>query len=326
MNLGTPIEVVFKTTAYTALLLAVWIMVKPVALPYLNRQIRKYKNYSRLRRLQYKENIDYYRKKFLPYNHLELLLESIWPWYNDSTVPLFVILIAALFAVSAVVFMKLLAVWYLGLLLALITALLPYFVLATGLIWKRNETSHELVPGASILLGKYRVNSRDVYYSLFETVKEMGQYKSLQRALIKLASGIQTHRNKEDLEKAIELFVFQVGTSWAQQLGVLLLTAVWEGKNIEHSLSNIVKDMGRAQEIMEQQKSSNQDTIQMGYFVPVVAFPASLIFLAKITTSGRYLYFQFKTTQGLASFIITLVICVAGLSASLLLRKPKNEI
>lgn len=266
-----------------------------------------------------------YKRLYL-FQHFDLLLGSTWPWYNQSSTIYFIILSLVLFTVSTLLYFRTTSFWYLSAVFGLLTSSIPYIILFFVLFRKRSETSYELVPAVNLLLGKYRVNSKDIYRSLIDTIREMDQHKTLQKSLIKLASAIQSHRTREDLERAVEVFVYQIGTSWAQQLGVLLLNAQWESKDIELSLSNIVKDMGKVLEIMEQQKSSNQDTIQMGYFIPIIVFPASLFFLAKATTSGRYLYFQFKTTVGFTSFIITFVLCLVGLIVSLLLNKPRNEI
>lgn len=326
MKYSLLIEVLFKTISYTGLFIGLWLLTRPNLVPLINKQVRKYKNYARLRKLQLKENAKEYRKKFIFYRHLDMLLGSTWPWYSDSSVVYYLIFSCVLFSVSSVIYSRVINFSIFSILLGLITALVPYFAMLLGLSWKRSETSYELVPAVSILLGKYRVNSKDLYVSIIDTISEMNQQKMLQKSLIKLASTIQSHRTKGDLEKAVDLFVYQIGTSWAKQLGVLILNAQWEGKDIEHSLSNIVKDMGKAQEILEQQKSTNQDTIQMGLFIPIVVFPASLFFLSKILTSGNFFFFQFKTNAGLTSFIITLILCLTGFVTSLLLRKPKNEI
>ncbi|PKM44960.1 MAG: hypothetical protein CVV03_07270 [Firmicutes bacterium HGW-Firmicutes-8] len=319
-------ELIFKTTAYAIFFIGLWVILQPLILPSLNQQIRKYKTFTRLRKLHLKKNMSMFRSRFFIYRHLELLLGSTWPWYSESTIIYYIILSIVLFSVSTATYFRFISGWRLSIIFGLVTASFPYFFLLLRLFWKRSETSYELVPAATILLGKYRVNSRNIYYSIIDTIKEISQYRALQKTFIKLASAIQSHRSKEDLEEALELFVYQIGTTWAQQLGVLILNAQWDGKDIERSLSNIVKDIGKAQEILEQEKSSNQDTIQMGYFVPIIAFPASLCLLSKVVSPGRFLYYQLKTTVGFTSFIITSILCIGGFMVSLLLKKPKNEI
>lgn len=320
------LEILYKTVGYMAFVIGLCFLTKSHLDPWIKNQFRKYKRYARLRKLQVRESINDYHRRVLVYRHLQLLLGSVWPWFTEASVIHFIILTSLLFSLSTVVYIKILVSVPLSLLLGLITAAIPYFFLLLGLTWKRSDTSYELVPAVSTLLGKYRVNAKDLYSSIVDTIKEMDNYKSLQKSFFKLASTLQNQRNKEDLEKAIELFVFQIGTSWAKQLGVLLLSAQWEGKDIERSLSNIVKDMGKAQEIIEQQKSSNQDTIQMGFFVPIIIFPASLYFLSRVLTSGKFFYFQFQTRAGGTSFMVTLILCLVSFIVSLLLRKPKNEI
>lgn len=326
MRYGFLIEIFCKTFAYAGVLAGLWLLTHPVIWPILNQRIKSIKNHSRLRRLQVSESFAQQKKKFYLYRHLELLLGAAWPWYRQSTAFYFVLITIALFLASSTVYFKITSRWYLAAGLGVPTSLLPYLSLVLVLLWKRSETSYELVPAINILLGKYRVNARNIYYALLDTIKEMEQYATLQKSLIKLASAIQNHRSREDLENAVELFVFQIGTSWAKQLGIIILNAQWEGKDVELSLSNIVRDMGKAREIMEQDRSNNQDTIQIGYFVPLIAFPASLVLLSKVSTPARYIYYQFKTPRGLTSFIVTVMVCLVGLVVSLLLKKPRNDI
>lgn len=326
MKLGLVVEIVIKTLADSCLIIGLWLAVRPWVMPLLSRKVRSYKNRLRLRRLQISTGSANYKTRHPFYRHLDLMLASIWPWYSEFTVVYYLISTAVLLAVSSTVYLRFAGSWALAITAGLLTAVIPYGVLTLVLHWKRNETSYELVPATSILLGKYRVNSRNIYYAILDTIKETDKYGALQKALIKLASAIQSHRNKEDLQNAIEVFVFQIDTSWAKQLGIQIFSAQWENKNIEISLSNIVRDMGKTQEIMEQQKSINQDTIQMGYFVPVIVFPLSLLFLSRVITSGRYYYYQFKTTAGFTSFVITFSLCLLGFAVSLALRKPKNEV
>ncbi|MDT3697884.1 MAG: hypothetical protein RO469_00535 [Thermincola sp.] len=326
MKFGLVIEIIIKTFGYAGLFIGLWLFVRPSLLPILKRKVRNYKNRLRLRKLQIRETAATYKSSRPFYRHLDMLLAATWPWYSEFSAVYYLIITTVLFAVSSTVYLKITGGWVLALTAGLTTSLVPYGILSVILHWKRNETSYELVPVTSILLGKYRVNSRNIYFSILDTIKETGQYGTLQKALIKLASAIQSHKNKEDLENAIEMFVFQIDTSWAKQIGIQIFSAQWENKNIETALSNIVRDMGKTQEIMEQQKSNNQDTIQMGYFIPLIVFPLSLFFLSRVITTGRYFYYQFKTTAGFTSFIITLILCLLGFAVSLALRKPKNEI
>lgn len=326
MKFGLVIEIIIKTFGYAGLFIGLWLFVRPSLLPILRRKVRNYKNRLRLRKLQIRETAATYKSSRTFYRHLDMVLAATWPWYSEFSAVYYLIMTTVLFAVSSTVYLRFTGGWVLALIAGLITSLVPYVILTVILHWKRNETSYELVPVTSILLGKYRVNSRNIYFSILDTIKETGQYGTLQKGLIKLASSIQSHKNKEDLENAIEMFVFQIDTSWAKQIGIQIFSAQWENKNIETALSNIVRDMGKTQEIMEQQKSNNQDTIQMGYFIPLIIFPLSLFFLSRVITTGRYFYYQFKTTAGFTSFIITLILCLLGFAVSLALRKPKNEI
>ncbi|MDA8213567.1 MAG: hypothetical protein M0021_17095 [Clostridia bacterium] len=316
-------EIIYKSIIYSAFLLGFSRLVLPYLLPVINEQIKNYRHYARLRRLKVKE-ITEGRRRYPLYRHLELLFQSTFPWFNDSTVVSFIVITLALAAVSCSLLVRFTSKPWFSVLLGILIGLIPYLLLRMRLYLIRSDTSYELVPTTSLFLAKYRANSRDVYHALLDLIKELDS-GSLKLAFIKLTNAIQSHRSKEELERSVELFVFQIQNTWAKQLGILFINAIWEGMIIEKSLINIVQDMTRVQQILQEERSNNNDAILLGFF-PLIAFPLTWLFVEKLSGFGKAFHYQFNTPTGLISFAVTALACVLSLITALLLRKPKNDL
>ncbi|MHB8983849.1 MAG: hypothetical protein ACYC4E_00645 [Carboxydocellales bacterium] len=321
--MGTVIEFLYKSLVYTILMLGICRLGLPYLLPVFQGQLKNYRHYQRINQLKHKELTEIRRKSSL-YRHLELLLQSTLFRFRDNTVLSFMLLTLIIAIVTSSLLIKSTSRPWVGLALGVLCALIPYLLLRMRLYLIRSNTSYELVPTTSLFLAKYRANSRDIYHSLLDLIKDLDS-GGLKLAFIKLTNAVQSHRSKDELERSIELFVFQIQNTWAKQLGILFTNAIWEGMNIEKSLINIVQDMTRVQQILQEERSNNNDAILLGFF-PLVAFPLTWLFVEKLSGFGKAFYYQFNTSTGLISFTITVLACICSLITALLLRKPRNDL
>lgn len=321
--MGIAIEILYKSIIYSILLLGFYRLVLPCLLPVVKEQVKNYRHYQRIKKLKVKENLEA-RRRYPVYRHLELLLQSTFPLFNENTVISFALLTLTIASVSCLLLIKATSKPLVAMLLGTLIALLPYLFLRMRLYLIRSHTSYELIPTTSLLLAKYRSNSRDVYHALMDLIKELNS-GGLKIAFIKLTNAIQSHRNQEELERSVELFVFQIQNTWARQLGILFINAIMEGMNIEKSLINIVQDMTKVQQIIQEERSNNNDAILLGFF-PLIALPLTWLFVEKLSGFGKAFYYQFNTPTGLLSFTVTTLACVVSLITALLLRKPNNNL
>lgn len=323
MLVHTLTEIIIKSVIYMTFFMGVWLLVKPYVKHPVFHIARGIRNGSKSLAFKsgklaiYLENSNFYR-------HLDLLLQSTWKFYTENSVVGFLILSTVLFVSTFAVYFRLTHSWVVALISGTFTSSLPYLVLRLVLQFVRTKTSYELGPTVGLLLANYRVCNKNIYFAILKTIKTL-ESTTLKKSFIVLANHVQNHKNHNDIENAIELFVFKIQTSWAKQLGILLLTALIEGREIERSLSNIVNDMKEGQKILEQEKSNSHETILLGY-LPLLAFPMTIWFMTAMSGQFNILQHQFKNPQGLASFTLTLILCISGFLVALFLRKPKNDL
>ncbi len=322
------IEVIIKLLIYLLFFTGVYI----IARPHLHDLVRAYRHRVLVRRLRDNSstaatavsNAVRPAERSALYRHLDMLLQSTWKYYTPRSPGNFVILTASLFLAGFSAYARYTGRVLPGLVFALLTALIPYTCLWLYLQIIRSQTSYQLVPAVSQLLGSYRVCSNNIYFAVVETIRLL-EDNHLKRAFIALANRIQNRKTDRDIEEAVELFVFRIQTSWAKQLGVLLLNALVDGRDIERGLSNIVSDMKDGQNIIEEERSQSQETIYLG-FLPLFLFPGSILFMQLMGGKFRLLKYQFSTSAGLTGFLVTLFLCLAAFVTALVLRKPKNDI
>lgn len=316
-------EFIVKLAVYTMFLSGLWLLVKPYLKTPVIYLLKGARNNSGLKFL---------KSGFLPqvladsriYHHCSLLLQSTWKYYSKASVANFFILSIGLLLSSLAIYYRLTHSWLVTAIASIFTFLLPYASLRIVLQFMRTNTSYQLGPAVGMLLAGYRVSSKNIYFAILHTINKL-EDTSLKSAFLVLANHIQSHKNRNDIEHAVELFVFKIQTSWAKQLGILLLNALVDGCEIERSLSNIVNDMKEGQKIIEQEKSNAHETILLGYF-PLIALPLTILFMTKLSGQFNILFYQFKTPQGLTSFIITSIFCLSGFLLALFFRKPKNDL
>lgn len=316
------IEVTVKLLIYVLFFTGVYIIVRPN----LHDLVRTYRHRARIKRLREAGAVSTDRpvERSALYRHIDMLLQSTWKYYTERTPANFIILTVSLFLSGFSVYARYAGRVLFSLACAVFTALIPYICLWLYLQIIRSQTSYQLVPAVSQLLGSYRVCSCNIYFAVIETIRKLDD-NYLKKAFIALANKIQNRKNDRDIEDAVELFVFRIQTSWAKQLGVLLLDALVDGRNIEQSLSNIVADMKDGQNIIEEERSNSQETIYLG-FLPLFLFPGSILFMQAMGGQFRLLTYQFATSAGLTSFLVALFLCFAAFVTALVLRKPKNDI
>ncbi|WP_138753548.1 hypothetical protein [Paenibacillus sinopodophylli] len=264
------------------------------------------------------------------FGHLELLLRSTSKTFHRNTISQFFTLSIVLFVIVYVVLLlgfnggDFLSWWNnraFG--LAGLTALLPYGLRRVKLYNIRRENSYALIEASELLLIKYRSpnNQGDLYYALYETTDEL--QGTMKRAFSSLVTILQL-QGRMAIREGVELFTYQIGNSWAKQLGVLFTKAAKENRDISRALEKVHTDMQESKRIVEAEKSEYMDSIIMGYF-PVVLVPASIFGINQMFEGAifRILFDDPKTLQAL---MLCIIFVIVGLVTSLMLSKPKIEV
>jgi hypothetical protein len=206
------------------------------------------------------------------------------------------------------------------LLVSLWAAAFPYGFMRLKLHGVRVRNSYDLVPAVNTLLLKYGEYRGNLYYAVFDTVKELkGDIMVSFASLLPVLQGSAG----TNLEESVELFVFRVRTHWAVQLGILIHKAEEQGDNIELGLRWLIADMSEVAKITEEIKSENREAVQLGY-LPVILLPL-VIFLNQYPSMGKSWYYYFHHPAGIRLLIFTVLFTAFCGLAAFIIQKPRNE-
>ncbi|WP_040951683.1 type II secretion system F family protein [Gorillibacterium massiliense] len=200
------------------------------------------------------------------------------------------------------------------------SAALPYGILRLRLHSIRVKNSEELIPAVNTLLFKYREYHGNLYYAVFETVKELkGGIRTAFAAMLPALQGA----SGATIEEAIDLFIFRVRSQWAMQLGILFQKSEQQGDNIERGLRWLITDMSEVTKISEELKTENREAIQMGY-LPAILLPL-VVFLNQYPSMGKSWFYYFHHPAGIRMLVFTILFTLFCGIAAFIIQKPRNE-
>ena len=199
----------------------------------------------------------------------------------------------------------------------------PYMVLRFLLAKLRSETSAAFYELSTVLLQNYQASSRDIYYTIFNTSKEISDNK-MQRLLMKLLSSMQKERTQGDFKQSVRVFAYSINSTAAKRFSKLLEKAHLEDANISQSLSNLQEDIKKRREGIKKEKTDMMETLLMGY-LPIVSLGFSF-YLVNRSLVGRDIWYYFFQKSNLTLFAISLLLSIVSLMLVILLRKPRTDL
>lgn len=204
---------------------------------------------------------------------------------------------------------------------SLFMAAFPYIFLRVKLHLIRVKNRYALIPAINTFLMKYVEYRGNQYHAMYQTVETLsGEIKHAFKGLLDPLQG----KMGSSLDDAIELFIFQIQTSWAIQFGILLHKGEIQGDNIEQGLRWLITDMSEVERITEEVKSENRDNVHLGY-LPFIVFPLSIV-LNHFPTNGSSWNYYFRTELGIKTVLFTLLYTITCAIIAFLIQKPRNEV
>ncbi|GBG08092.1 hypothetical protein PAT3040_02659 [Paenibacillus agaridevorans] len=210
-----------------------------------------------------------------------------------------------------------------ALLMGILTAAIPYALKQIQLQMIRNANSYALIDATELLLMKYRTPGYEanLYHVLSELTTEIEG--PMKRTFFSMVTLLQVE-GRTAMPEAAELFVYQIKNTWSRQLGILLIKAALENRNIERALVKLHEDMTEGKQIVEGEKTEYMESIIMGFF-PLVIVPSILFFMNDLFDGSvsKMLWTNPAVFQGL---VLCIFFIFVGLATSLVLSKPKIEV
>jgi len=312
-----------RVLAYGAMLFALWTLTAD-----LRQDVGRQVWYRIGRRRMVRRRDEAPRRALLPtalQHHLLSLLESaLNRAAGDRTVMTFLRITVALGVSMAVAVLWSTRNIELTLVASILALLFPYFVLRYRLYNERLARSNQIHLLVQLLLSQYRIRGGNIYFALRDTADRLHtQHSSLTRPVARLLVTVQGMANEEEVLRALELFVYSIQTSLAQQLGAILSTALITKRPIEAQLRSLDEEITKIQQSLDEEKSERADNVGLG-FLPIVAFPVVELFL--LWQSGtKFLSLQFGG-DGSTYFVLALTGSIAAFLIAIFTRRPKIDL
>ncbi|RJX40933.1 hypothetical protein D3P09_02640 [Paenibacillus pinisoli] len=207
--------------------------------------------------------------------------------------------------------------------LAAVIGGIPYSWLHIKLQLIRNANSYALIDATELLLIKHRTPGQDpnIYHVLSEMVEELEG--PMKRTFYTMVSVLQVE-GKTAMKEAVELFEYQIKNTWSRQLGILLIKAAMQNRNIERALQKLHEDMVEGKQIVAGEKTEYMESIIMGFF-PLFLVPG-IIYITNDLFDGAVVKLMFKDPSVFQSLVICVLFVIIGLATSLVLSRPKVEV
>ncbi|WP_168121888.1 hypothetical protein [Paenibacillus sp. HB172176] len=280
-----------------------------------------------------KDNVDEYESHF---THLELLLRSTShpAKFTRTSVAQFLTLSGSLFIMAYFILLVgglgqlpqgQMSNWWSSnaLLMAVAAAAIPYAIKRIQLQLIRNANSYALIDATELLLMKYRTPGyvANLYHVLSELSIEIEG--PMKRTFYGMVTLLQVE-GRTAMPEAVELFVYQIQNTWSRQLGILLMKAALQNRNIERALVKLHEDMTEGKQIVEGEKTEYMESIIMGFF-PLIIVPGIIFFMNNLF-DGAVLKMLWNDSSVFQGLVLCIACVFAGLATSLVLSKPKIEV
>lgn len=321
--LTTVLEVIFKAIGYSTIIYALWLLVgESFYNTYVKSGIRQYQNKKRIKRLrELEKEVSHDKKHSHLVEHLEILLTSV-SGKGNVNVTNFIMLTIIIFLVTSVILFILLGEPLFSLIIGLLLGASPYLITLYRLEVIRQKTSLAFMNEFHIILQSYQSSSKNIYYTLLNTVQELND-KNMKRQFHKLISSFQKERQDSDFRKHVHIFIYSINSTFSKRFGNLLIKAHLENVDIGKSLSSLNDDITERKKAMEDEATEKLQTVMVG-IAPIFVLPITVYFAYQLTGVIDFWYYFTKPTS-LALFIVSLLLSIVSVLLALLIRKPKAD-
>lgn len=212
--------------------------------------------------------------------------------------------------------------------IALIVASFPYMFLRIRLRNMQISSSYDADVLVTNIMNEYKQHNYNMLKAIEKSTLSFDIGSNSRRILYKLSLALKDYRNEEELDKALEQFVYSYNTEWAVLLRANIKMAVYRGIDVSSGLEDILKKLKDISEQIEVSKRYNNEAFTMIRFLLVPLYLGS-IYMA-INTFGftikKFLEYQFVNTVGLRIGIITFLLITISFISLRLISKPKYDI
>ncbi|PYG84322.1 hypothetical protein LY28_03636 [Ruminiclostridium sufflavum DSM 19573] len=280
------------------------------------------------RRLEKTVNAKKPEQKSFTAAHIGRLLTAVRKGETtESQVYLFIAVTILIFLFSIFTAIKIFSL-IISIAIAATAAAFPYLLLRIRLRNKQIDSSYDADTLVTSLINEYKQHNLSMIKAVENSALAFDAGSSSGRILYRLALALKDYRDEEELDRALEQFVYSYSTEWAALLRANIKMAVLRGTDVSSGLEDILKKLKDIGEQLEAGKRYNNEAVAMIRFLLVPLYLGS-IYMAVQTfgfTIKKFLEYQFVNTVGLRTGIITLLLIMTSFVSLKLICKPKYDI
>lgn len=189
---------------------------------------------------------------------------------------------------------------YAAFMTALLTALLPYFILRVKLEIIRKRGSFEGEAFIGNFLSAYRISNYNVFEAMEKAGKGKQKTKTCSELMVKILLEIRNTANHGEIGKAAGKFAYTINTNWGRIFAYNIELAVTSGTNISLALEDILIQLREAKAACEERKRINAEAARLvKFFIPVLYVTSAYMSVKHMGIPiERFLYNQVFTAQG----------------------------
>jgi hypothetical protein len=315
------IDVLIKTVCYIGFFIGLWLLVSPLIIPMVKKQIQlnRYKNDLKIQSNRPIEN------KLIA--HIRLLIYTVYSTKSYFPVFLFFMITVILFTITFSVVFKMINGMLFQLLFSVFIASLPYALLRVKLISIQVDSSYEAESLITKITNQYKINSRNMIIAIDKTIPELSDSPYSRKLLFKLSLGIKEYGNSEELKYLIYEFKYGIGTEWANMLGTSLFFSIHDGLDVTTSLNDTQNRLKIIKESHEKSKRDNHEAFALiKFIIPVLYLSFVLIAHKSFGFSlEKFFNYQFRTSLGIKAGAIVFGTMIINYVLYLVFRKPKYD-
>lgn len=315
------VDILIKLLCYIGYTVGLSLFLSPMLSPIIKNRIY-------LRKLHSAGSVSRKTKKPGIVSHLQLILYVLYGTRSITPLIRFIFITVACFVCT---FVLLIQRGNFGLTTVLISAaagLLPYFFLRVKLRSKRIEGSYEAEGLVTELINQYKINYFNMIEAIDKCIPYLDKYPYSKEAMVRLAMTVKDFVTEDELETAINEFVFAIDTEWAAMLGMNIYLAIQDGSNVTESLEDILHELKMLKSVIEKEKKENHESfVLIKYFtfitIAISFLCSTLVFQIDIK---KLISYQFYTPVGMKFFSAIVVCMLINFGLLYLLRKPKYDL
>lgn len=289
--------------------------------------VNMFKEVQRYRQLEKTVSATKKKSQGIIFNHIyKALTATLSKEISDLGTYSFIIGSISLFIFSFLTALKLFN-FIISLGIAIVISASPYVLLRLKLRSVQIEGSYD----ANVLVPSITNEYKHHYFNMINAVEncavreDIGSYS--RKNLFRLSLALKSYYSEEDLDKAIERFVFAYNTEWAVLLGLNIKMSIHKGIAVSSGLEDILKKLKDSSEQVEVSKRYNTDAFAIKFLL-IPLYIGGILF--SISTFGftlrKYFEYQFLNPVGLRTGIISFMGIIVSFIALRMIRKPKYDI